>query len=174
MILRFLDTFGGGAAVLGSGNKRARPGFFIIAAAFIHEYIEEIFFRKEDLLMKALVDSGFSPDEGPVGALKNEQKKCREAAELMLSAAKAWQAGEEAARLDVGWEASEYTSTLRQHMDRLKNLIFPLLEQNLSPKDEHKIIEGLNLILFEGGMKDEGDKYVRWIESLEDELSEWK
>lgn len=172
-IIRFLDAFGGGAAVL-SGNKRARPGFFVFAHTFIQEYIEAGFFRKEDLLIEALENNGFPIDDGPVGAMRADQKKSRDAAEHLLNAAKGWQAGDEEARVEVGWAASEYTSTMRGHLDRLKNLIFPLLEQNISPEDEHKISEGLNKITFENSTKGDADKFIKLVESLEDELSEWK
>jgi len=172
--MRFLDVFGGGAAILGN-NKYAKPGFFLFAHTFIHEYIEEGFFKKEELLLRALEDEGFPNDEGPIGSMHSEQKKSREISGLMFSAAKAWQAGEGEARVDVGWAASEYSSTLRKHMDRLKNLIFPLLEQNLTPEDEHKIAEGFNNILFEGTMKnDQPEKFIKLVEALEDELSNWK
>jgi hemerythrin-like domain-containing protein len=174
LILRFLDVFGGGAAIL-SSSKHARPGFFLFAHTFIHEYIEESFFKKEELLLQALEDEGFPGDEGPIGSMHAEQKKSCEAAELLLNAAKAWQAGEQEARVDVGWAASEYSSTLRKNMDRLKNLIFPLLEQNLTSEDEHKIAEGFNNILFEGMIKNEQpEKFIKLIQTLEDELSEWK
>ncbi len=173
VILRFLDALGGGAAIL-SGSKKARPGFFIFAHTFIHEFVEENFFKKEALLIRALVDNGFPPDDGPAGAMLTAQKKSREAGEHMLNAAKGWQAGDEEARVEVGWAASEYTSTMRQHLNHIKNLIFPLLEQNISPEDEHRISEGLNTIAFENSLKGDADKYVKLIESLEDELREWR
>ena len=172
-IQRFLDVLGGGAAVL-SGNKRARPGFFIVAHTFIREYVEAGFFRRESLLVDALVNNGFPSDEGPVGAMLAAQKKSREAGEHMLSAAKGWQAGDDDARVEVGWTASEYTSTMRLHLERLKNLVFPLLEQNLMPEDEHRISEGLNTLAFEDNLKGEADKFAKLIESLEDELGDWK
>lgn len=173
VILRFLDALGGGAAIL-SGNKKARPGFFIFAHTFIEEFIDGSFFKKEDLLIAALENNGFPSDEGPVGAMRAEQEKSRDAARHMLSAAKGWQEGDEEARGEVGWATSEYTSTLRQHLNRLKTLIFPLLEQNISPEDEHRISEGLNVIAFENSMKGDADRHAKLIESLEDELSEWK
>lgn len=173
LIMRFLDAFGGGAAIL-ANNKQAKPGFFLFAHTFIHEYIEEGFFKKEELLLQALEDEGFPKDEGPVGSMNAEQKKSCEASDVMFRAAKAWQAGEEEARIDVGWAASEYSSTLRKHMDRLKNLIFPLLEQNLTPEGEHKISEGFNKIVFEGTMKNNSEKYTELVETLEEELSNWK
>lgn len=172
-ILRFLDVLGEGSVILAS-SKQARPGFFIFAHTFIHEYIDELFFRKEQLLIQALENDGFPSDDGPVGMMRMEQEKSREAAGHMLNAAKGWQAGDEEARAEVGWATSEYTSTLRQHIDRLRNLIFPLLEQNMSAEDEYKIAEGLNVIAFERGTKDESAKYTKLIESLEDELSDWK
>lgn len=106
--------------------------------------------------------------------MRAEQEKSRNAARHMLNAAKGWQEGDEEARGEVGWATSEYTSTLRQHLNRLKTLIFPLLEQNISPEDEHKISEGLNVIAFENSMKGDADRHIKLIESLEDELSEWK
>lgn len=173
LIMRFLDAFGGGAAIL-ANNKHARPGFFLFAHTFIHEYIADGFYKKEDLLLRALENEGFPQDEGPVGSMRAEQKKSCEAADVMFRAAKAWQAGDEEARIDVGWAASEFSSTLRKHMDRLKNLIFPLLEQNLTPEDEHKIAEGFNNIVFEGTMNHSSEKYMELIETLEEELSNWK
>ncbi|HSO12593.1 MAG TPA: hemerythrin domain-containing protein [Anaerolineales bacterium] len=173
LIIRFLDVFGGGAAIL-SGNKQARPGFFIFAHTFIQEYIEAGFFKKEELLIETLKNNGFSQEEGPVGAMLAEQKKSRDAAEHLLSAVKGWQGGDEEARVEVGWAASEYTATLRQHLDRLKNLIFPLLEQNISPEDERRISEGLNKIAFENNLKDDADRFTKLLESLEEELSDWR
>ncbi|HXD10837.1 MAG TPA: hemerythrin domain-containing protein [Anaerolineales bacterium] len=172
-IIRFLDMLGVAASML-SGNKRARPGFFIVSHAFMHEYIEESFFKKEDLLFKALEDSGFPTDEGPIVAMRAEQAKCAESSEHMGNAARGWQSGDEEARGEVGWAASEYTLTFRQHLDRLNNRIYPLLEQNMSEEDEHKISEGLNKIAFEVSMKDETDKYSKLVDSLQEELSDWR
>jgi hemerythrin-like domain-containing protein len=173
-ILHFLDVFGGGVAIL-SSSKRASSGFFIFAHTFMKEYVEDNFFKAEELLITALEDNGFSADEGPISALRSEQEKCRETSEHMLNASKGWLGGDEEARGEVGWAASDYASALRQHLDRLKNLIIPLLEQNISPEDEHRISEGLNKIAFENTLKKEAeDKYVRLIQSLEDELSDWR
>jgi hemerythrin-like domain-containing protein len=172
-IVRFLAALGGGSVVLGT-SKLARPSFFIYAYTFIKEYIEEGFFKKEEFLMKALEDGGFPPDDGPVGMMRNDQKKCREAAALMLGAAKQWQAGDEHARAEVGWGTSEYTSTVRAHLDRLKNRIFPLLEQTITTEEEYKVSEGINNIVFEGNLKEGTERYIKMIEALEDQLSDWK
>jgi hemerythrin-like domain-containing protein len=171
-IKRFLAALGGGSVAL--NNKLARPSFFIFAYGFITEYIEEGFFRKEEFLIQALQDGGFPSDDGPVGAIRKDQQKSREAARFMLDAAKQWQAGDESARAEVGWATSEYTSIVRMHLDRLKNLIFPLLEQTITIEDEHKVSEGINNIVFEGALKEGPEKYLKLIETLEEELSDWR
>jgi hemerythrin-like domain-containing protein len=173
-ILRFLDAFGGGSAALGASNKHARAGFFILASTFIQEYIDGIFFQKEELLMKALESCGFPPDEGAIGATRNEQRKNRETAEFLLKVAQEWQAGDEGARVEVGWAASEYSSTLRQNLTRLKNLVFPLLEQNIPPEEDINILEGLNKIVLEDSVKNAPEKYHKLIETLEEELNDWR
>jgi hemerythrin-like domain-containing protein len=172
-IIRFLDALGIGASLI-SGNKRARPGFFIFAHTFMHEYIEDSFFKKEELLFKALIDSGFPAEDGPIVAMRTEQAKCRESTEHMHNAARGWQGGDEEARGEVGWAASEITLTLRQHLERLNSRIYPLLEQNMSEEDEHKIAEGLNKIAFEASMQSDTDKYTKLVDSLQEELNDWK
>jgi hemerythrin-like domain-containing protein len=172
-IIRFLDMLGVAASML-NGNKRARPGFFIVSHTFMHEYVEESFFQKEELLFKALIDSGFPAEDGPIVAMRAEQAKCIESSEHMGNAARGWHGGDEEARGEVGWAASEYTLTFRQHLDRLNNRIYPLLEQNMSEEDEYKISEGLNKIAFEVSAKDETDKYITLVETLQEELNDWK
>ena len=90
IISRFIAVLGSAMIEL-SSNKLAGPGFFIMAYNFISEYIEGGFFKKEELLIKALEDVGFPPDDGPIYFMRSDQKKCREAAENMIKAAKQWQ-----------------------------------------------------------------------------------
>ncbi len=172
-ITHFLAVLGSGSVML-STSKRARPVFFITAHGFIKEFIEEGFFQKEELLIKALEEGGFPSDEGPIAAIKSDQKKSHEAAASMLGAANHWLSGDDIARSDVGWAASEYTSAVRQHLDRLKNLIFPLIEQTISVEEEHQVSEEMSSIVFEGGLKEGSGKYIKLIEKLEEELGDWK
>jgi hemerythrin-like domain-containing protein len=172
-ISRFVAALGSGSVIL-STTKYARPSFFISAYDFIHDYIEEGFFKKEELIIKALEEGGFPTESGPIDAILTDQKKSREAAELLVAAAKQWQAGDEIARSELGWAVSQFTSAIRQHLERLKSLIFPLIEQTISIDDEHKLSEEIGKIVFEGGLKDGTEKYIKLIATLEDELSDWR
>ena len=174
IIQRFLAVLGNGMISLSSNNKLARPEFFIQAHTFIRDYIEGGFFKKEELLIQVLRDIGFPDDDGPIGFLRSEQGKSHEAAIHLINAAKQWQSGDEGARVEVGWAASEYTSTLRQHLERLKNLIFPLLEQNISIEEEHKLSEKVDTLVFEGDMKSNPEKFDDFIADLEEEIADWR
>lgn len=172
-ISRFVAALGSGSVIL-STTKYARPSFFISAHVFIRDYIEGGFFKKEELLIRTLEEGGFPTESGPISAMHADQKKSHDASELMVTAAKQWQSGDEVARSEVGWATSQYTSAIREHLERLKNLIFPLIEQTISIDDEHKLSEEINKIVFEGGLKDGTEKYIKLIESLEDQLSDWR
>ena len=173
IIKRFISVLGGGMIEVGN-NKFARPEFFILAHTFIKDYIEGRFYKKEEMLIDALDKLGFPPDDGPIGAIRAEQEKSIEAAQQLLGAAKEWKEGDKNARTNVSWAGSEYTSTLRQHLKRLKDLIFPLLEQNLSMDDEHQIAVAINSMVFEEDAQNAPDKYDKLLETLEEELFDWR
>lgn len=172
-IARFLNVLGGASLEVRT-NKRAKAKFFLLAHTFIQDYVQAGFFKKEEVLINILIDGGFSESQGPVGAMRADQKKCADDAETMLAAASAWQNGDENARAEVGWSAHEYSSTLRQHLERLKTLIYPLIEQTLPMEAEEKVTEDIKAIIFEGGLKDGAEKYVKIIGELEEEYKDWK
>lgn len=172
-INRFLTVLGG-ASIEVRNNKRAKAKLFTHAYEFMKDYIDEGFFKKEEILIKILEDGGFPPNQGPVGAMRSDQKKSREVAEALLETANLWQAGDADIRGEVGWAASEYTSTMRQHMERLKTLIYPLIEQTIPMEGEEKVTEEIRGIVFEGGLKDGVEKYVKLIQELEEEFNDWK
>jgi hemerythrin-like domain-containing protein len=168
-IRRFLDAVGGASIVLGN-SKLARPSFFISAHDFIQGYVEQYFFKKEEFLIKTLEDAGFPPETGALGLMRADHKKSCEAAEALVNNAKQWQDGDRVGRSELGWATSEYTSTMRQHLERLKSLIFPLLEQTITIDDEHALSEEMNKVVLMDGM----EKYIKLIEALEEELSDWR
>jgi hemerythrin-like domain-containing protein len=173
LIARFVAVLGSGLAVAAQ-NKTTRSGFFVFASNFIHEYLEPVYFRKEEVLLSALEDCGFSPDDGPVGNMHSGHQKSRELSRILSEAARQWQGGDSAGRTEAIWAASEYTGVMRQHFDLMRNLIHPLLEQSLSLEGEEKVAEGLNLIAFEEPSSDLPDKYLKMVETLEEEVANWK
>lgn len=172
-IQRFLTVLGSAMVELNS-NQLARPEFFVLAHTFIRDFIEGRFFVREGLIIKELEEVGFPSDEGPVGFMRGEQLKSHEAAMHLIHAVEQWKAGDEEARVEVGWAASEYTSTVRQHLGRLKTLIFPLLEQNIPIEAEHLLSEKVDGLVFQDNPETNYEKYEKLVVSLEEELSDWR
>jgi hemerythrin-like domain-containing protein len=137
-------------------------------------FIEGSFFKKEELLFAALEKNGFPVDDGPIAAMRTEQESSRESAEHMRNASQGWLDGDNEARGEVGWAASGYTMTIHQHLERLNNRIYPLLEQNISGEDEEVITAGLSQLTAEIGERGETDKYSQLVAGLQEELGSWK
>ena len=170
---RFLAVFARGLSAAGQG-KSARPGFFVFSGNFIHEYLEPVYFKKEAVLLSALEDCGFSPEDGPIGSMYAGQQKSRQISQVLFDAAKEWQGGDEGGRAEVIYAASEYTQIMHQHFELLRDLIHPLLAQSLSPDGELKAAEALNHIAFDEHSPDSLEKYIGMVKMLEEEVEAWK
>jgi hemerythrin-like domain-containing protein len=172
-IARFMAVLGNGLTVA-SQSKLATPGFFVFAGQFIHEFIERVYLRKEDLLLDALVECGFARDQGPVGNMHLEHQRSRQNSKVITEAALQWQKGDLESRSDVVWATSEYTNLMRHHFDMLRNLIYPLLEQSITAEDEQRLSARLNHLIFEDSGARPPEQYLKMIEALEEELDDWR
>jgi hemerythrin-like domain-containing protein len=168
---RFLSVLGK-ALIVTAESKFGQPGFFILAGRFIHDYMEPAYFKKVEVLLDSLEHYGFPSDQGPVGNMHKEHQKGREISRLLDEAAQHWKEGDQVSRADVIWAGSEYTSLMRRHSGLLNNLIFPLLEQSFSVEEEQGIAARVNLITSSAAAG--RDKYVRLVELLEEEVSDWR
>lgn len=168
---RFLSVLGN-ALVITAESKFGQPGFFILAGRFIRDYLEPAYFKKVDVLLDSLEQFGFPSDQGPVGNMRKEHEKSHEISRLLDEAARHWKEGDLASRADVIWAGSEYTSLMRRHSGLLNNLIFPLLEQSFPVEEEQAIAARVNLVASSVAAGQE--KYVRLVELLEEEVSDWR
>ncbi len=173
LIARFMAVLGTGLQVA-SHSKLAKPGFFLYAGQFMHEFVERVYFRKEELLLETLEDCGFPHDSGPVGNMHNEHLKSRANSKMLSEAALLWQKGDIDGRSDSIWATSEYTNLMRHHFDMLRNLIYPLLEQSVTPEDEQRMAARMNRLVFEDSGARPPEEYIKMIEALEEEVDDWR
>ena len=172
-IKRFIAILGD-ASVEVRSNKHANHDFFLRAYEFITDYIDGGLFKKEELIIKALEDGGFSPSQGPIAALTADREKSIEMGNALIDVVKLWQGGDEKARMDVGWACREYTNVLGQHLERLKTLIFPLVEQTITEQEEESMSQAVKNFVFEGKLKDGAESYLKMVGDLELEFKGWK
>ena len=170
---RFLAVLGKGL-VVASRSKTARPGFFVFAANFMQGYLEPEYLAKEDVLLKALEDCGFPGDSGPVGMMRQEHAHSQELSKAIAEAAKAWQGGDESGRAEAIYATSEYSGVMRQHFERLRNLINPLLDQWVTSEGELRIAEQLTKIEFTDRDEQSPMSFKNIVKMLEDEVRDWE
>lgn len=173
LIDRFLAVFGLGA-INAAQNKPVRPGFFIYGCGFIKEFIEGNYFKKEQVLLKAMEENGLAADSGPLQHMLEEIANSTEMSGELLAAARQWQSGDMDGRNSIIWAASSYTSMMRQHIDRSRSIIFPLAEQLIPPDDQYKIAEAYNHIVFDEGEIRPVEHYEKIVAALKDEADDWK
>jgi hemerythrin-like domain-containing protein len=172
-VARFLAVLGRGL-VIASRSKTARPGFFIFASNFMREYLESEYFKKEDVLLQALVECGFPGDSGPVGGMRADHSKSRLLSATLAEAAKAWQAGDESGRAESIYTTSEYTGLMHHHFEQLRRLINPLLEQTITPEGELKVMEELNRLEFAVHDDQAPTSFPKIVDMLEEEAKDWE
>jgi hemerythrin-like domain-containing protein len=170
---RFLAVLGKGL-VIAAQSRLGQPDFFVMAARFIREYIEPGYFRKEEVLLEGLEACGFAPDQGPVGSMRAAYRKSHEISRTLSGAANEWQGGDASSRADVIWATSEFTDLMHQHFRQLNNLIYPLLEQSLTLEEEQHLAEKVNALGSAEAYPAAYDEYRRLIETMEDEVGDWR
>ncbi len=173
LIDRFLAVFGLGA-INAAQNKPVQPGFFIYGCRFIAEFIEGIYFKKEQVLLNALEKSGLASDNSSLQHMLEDIENSHVMSEELLAAARQWQAGDIDGRNSIIWATSSYTSMLRQHIDRSRSIIFPLAEQLIPPEEQYKIAEAYNHIVFEESEVKPLEHYEKIVAALKDETDDWK
>ena len=170
---RFLAVLGKGL-VIAAQSRLGQPDFFVMAARFIREYIEPGYFRKEGLLLDSLEAFGFAPDQGPIGNMHAAHRKSQEISKLLSGAAHEWEGGDPSSRADVIWATSEFTTLMHQHFALLNNLIYPLLEQSLNLEEEQELAEKVNALGSAEAYPAAYDEFRRLIETMEDEVGDWR
>ncbi len=140
LVDQFLTAFHQGSINL-TRNLPIEPEFFIYACTFIQACIEQNYFRQETLLLQALLEGGLSPESGPLTHMFSEINQLREISTEIMAAAQSWQTGNKESRNEIVWDASSYTSLLRQHLERARTIIFPLADQMLSPETQETLAE---------------------------------
>jgi hemerythrin-like domain-containing protein len=134
-VLDALDRFA--AAAGGAPEGRAELGRFV---RFIREYADERHHGKEErVLFEAMHHNGFPRDQGPVGMMVEEHRQLRElAAALARLAAPGgpWSPAEVQALEEA---AASYTGTLREHIVKENEMLYPIAEEQLPPQVQEDV-----------------------------------
>lgn len=137
-ILRVLDALDAFAeSAQGSPGDQVDLGHFV---DFIREYADERHHGKEEaVLFEAMVRNGFPRDAGPVGAMIQEHEEMRQLVKSLRSFADQEAAWTLADRERVAGAARSYTSTLREHIMKENEMLYPMAEEQLVPAVQDEV-----------------------------------
>jgi hemerythrin-like domain-containing protein len=148
-----------------------RPGFFVDTADFIKGFADGCHHKKEEgVLFRALAESGFPTDSGPVAVMLREHEQGRYFTRGMREAAVRLPR-EPAARDDVIRNAFGYASLLRQHIQKEDRVLFPMAERALPREQQQQVAEGFEHIEHEETGEGVHEKYLALAEALEREAA---
>ena len=138
LILRVLDALDGFVDAPGdAAGDRPELGRFL---RFIREYADERHHGKEEhVLFAAMARNGFPPEQGPVGMMVFEHQEMRKMVSELRALAEQgapWSASD---RERVSDSARAYSSTLREHIMKENEMLYPMAEGHLPPPVQDQI-----------------------------------
>jgi hemerythrin-like domain-containing protein len=147
-----------------------RPAFFINAALFIKNFADGCHHKKEEgVLFMAMNAAGVPNQGGPIGVMLNEHEQERLFTLEMRDAAERWKKGDQSARMAVAQNALGYVALLRQHIYKDNNILFPMADLVMPPKQQEKVAEDFERIEQEETGAGIHEKYLALAEVLEKE-----
>ncbi len=163
------------AANSAEGGQPVRPAFFYDAADFVRGFADGCHHRKEEnVLFKAMAESGVPVTGGPIGVMLDEHEQGRQLTRVMRKAAQEWEGGNEASRSAAAQAAVSYVQLLRQHIMKENNVLFPLAERALSPGQQAKLADDFEHVEHEETGEGVHEKYLALAEALEKEAASWR
>lgn len=125
LILDVLDAF---SAAL-RGGRAAPPSRETIAdfVRFCREYVDGLHHHKEeDLLFPAMVEQGFSPEQGPVGVMLHEHVQGRQHVAALAAIAQSSEALDDSEFAALEAHGRAFAALLASHIAKENNVLYPM------------------------------------------------
>ena len=107
---------------------------------FIREYADERHHGKEEqVLFAAMARNGFPPEQGPVGMMLLEHQEMRGFVSELRALARQEAAWSDEDRERVRDFAGRYISTLREHIMKENEMLYPMASEHLPPPVQSEI-----------------------------------
>ncbi len=153
-------------------DPNTRPGFFIDTAEFIRGFADGCHHRKEEnVLIKAMIETGIPSEGGPVEAMLRDHERGRALTRAMREEAEKWQAGDGTARQGVIDHAHAYITLLRNHMNKENKILFPMADYLFTEEVQARVADAFEQVEHEEAARGVHEKYLGLAERLEKEFA---
>jgi hemerythrin-like domain-containing protein len=105
-----------------------------------------------------------------MGVMLMEHEKGRSLVKALAEAVERYERGDKDAKSAIIENARGYTQLLAQHIPKEDDILYPLADKVLTPKDKEKLLEKFEEVERERIGEGKHMEYVRLIEELEKQL----
>lgn len=124
--------------------------------------------KEEDFLFPALEAAGIPNEGGPIGVMLSEHRKGREFIAGMKRGIEAMKAGDRGGVSLFAENAAEYTSLLRQHIQKEDNVLFVMAEQRLDAAKDKELFRGFERVEEERIGKGKHEEFHALLDRLQE------
>ncbi|HVZ19381.1 MAG TPA: hemerythrin domain-containing protein [Terriglobales bacterium] len=96
--------------------------------------------KEEDLLFPAMIEHGFSREEGPIHCMLADHEHNRSLTREMIAATESYRGGDKKAGLRFAKAACEYVRALREHIQKENLVLFVMADNTLPVEDEPELL----------------------------------
>jgi len=139
-----------------------------LVVAFIRNYADGFHHSKEEnLLFPALVEKGFSNEQGPVAVMLHDHAEGRKFVKGMMDEINNIKSGDTSSLTILYENMQSYIDLLRVHIRKENNVLFPMADKALSLKDQEELLQAFSEIEKTNYSNGQLDRYITDIEGLE-------
>lgn len=125
-----------------TAGQKADPEHLSQILDFFHTFADKCHHGKEEeIFFPSLEMAGIPREGGPIGVMLQEHDRLRGFMAGFSGAVGRYRAGESDAGTEIVRHAADYTTMLRQHIEKENEVLFKMAETQLSPEEEKEIME---------------------------------
>lgn len=129
--------------------------------------------KEEEKLFTALEEHGIPRANGPIGVMLAEHQEGRQFIRGLAEATERYARGDPAAKPLLVSNGRGYANLLRQHIQKEDNVLFPLADQVLAPREQQALVAAFDAIEVERTGIQEHERYHRMIDDLKNLVAGW-
>jgi hemerythrin-like domain-containing protein len=123
--------------------------------------------KEEDLLFPAMVEAGFSREQGPIAVMLAEHTQGRASVRRIKDAAAAYRSALPGAGAEIARNARAYVGLLGPHIDKEDMILYPMADQALSSATQKELLRAFERVENEIVGAGRHERYHALIEELE-------
>lgn len=135
---------------------------------FIKVFADRCHHAKEEKgLFKALIDSGFPKEGGPIEVMLSEHDQGRSYVKGLSSGIVKYKTGEPTASSLIADNARNYVGLLRDHIDKENDILYPIADMHIPEEKQKSLVKEFDRIEKEEVGAGKHDEFHRLLGNLE-------